>query len=204
MKFLFLVVSLFLFLGLEGYAQSRNRAEKEAKLSTSIKEGNYQPILDAGSSGDRSLIPFLRSIADESKPWVQMALAKLGEKEFFDQILTEVDSEDPNVQDRGMVKLQYIGGHRGFRTLYRLLDDESSRRNPSCESTKDGGTENATDSRGGECDVVFFPRSAVSMQLLSKMLPPPPLLSKSMDLKQRSRIWKEWLVTNNHITGVIQ
>lgn len=139
-----------------------------------------------------------------------MALAKLGEREYLNQILAEVDSEEPRVQDRGIEKLAYIGGKESFRKFYQLIDDTNPRENPECEKDVKAfeefkKTHPEVENCGFCCDEAFFDRSTTVIITLHKILKdypdiPPRYLEKNSHPerwgKEQIILWKAWF--ENH------
>ena len=199
-----IVPCLFLLLfGINQFAegQSVQLSDSAKALAEKVKEGNNQSILDAGRSGDSTLIPYLKTLTSRGTPWAQMALAKLGEAEYLNQILSEVDAEDPGKQDRGMEKLLYVGGKEALKKLYQLLDDTSPRENPVCKKETEEFKKKHPE--GGKCgfccDVIYFSRSSSAILILSKMIDNPPTKFGSWGTKKDIAIWKEWFIVNKHL-----
>lgn len=198
------VMCLFFFafaLSQFAFGQAHQMSDSAKALAARVKEGDNQSILDAGMSGDKSLIPYLRTLTSKGTPWAQMALAKLGEVEYLNQILAEVDAADPAIQDRAMEKLTYVGGKEALRKLYQLLDDTSPRENPNCKK----GTEEFKIKHpdGGKCgfccDVIFFSRSSTAILILSKMVDTPPTNVGNWGTEKDIKRWKEWFLVNKHL-----
>ena len=79
-------------------------------LDEEVKTGNSQAILDAGDSGNKSLIPYLKALDARSKAlWAKIALAKLGDEAALRDILSEVNSTDEHIRQTGMDKLVRVG-----------------------------------------------------------------------------------------------
>lgn len=102
---------------------SQELSDSAKILREQVKVRNTQAILEAGDSGDKSLIPFLRSLDTKSTaPWAKIALAKLGDDKAIREILTNVDSRDSEVRSPGMDSLVRVGGKIAFRKLYEKLN----------------------------------------------------------------------------------
>ena len=181
MKFKILFI-LLLLIGLSqtAFSQIEEMPNSAKVLAEKVKAGDDKSILEAGSSGDKTLVPYLKTLAAKDSPWAYMALAKLGETEYLNQILTEVDAENPSIQDRAMEKLSYVGGKAAFKKFYELLDDITPRQ---------------TESR---C-VVFFTRSVMAMFFLRKMVENPPTSTRHSGNSKDIALWKEWFITNKHL-----
>jgi HEAT repeat protein len=184
MKRTILLAVIFALLILPCSAQEQNQimSDSAKELAEKIKTGDYESILEMGTSGDRTIIPYLKVLASKESKWIvhdnaQMALAKLGEKEYLNQILAEVDAESPDIQDKAMKKLSYVGGKAAFKKFYELLDDNDPRQSES------------------PC-IIFFTRSTTAMFFLREMVANPPTTKAGAEY---IRIWKEWFDQNKHL-----
>ena len=207
MKKLSLFAFLFLILltnSIFGQAQELSATAKH--LESKVTEGNYDAILEAGNSGDLSLIPYLKKLASNTKarnnsnaPAFQahIALAMLGDNEALQQILADIDANDPDVQDNGMKKLSIVGGDEAFKKFYQLLDDAAPRENPDCKKNAQKFVENNKDKNCGLCcDVIFFPRNSMAIYYLSGMVDNPPTERFVPGTEKNISIWKEWFKIN--------
>ena len=165
-------------------AQEQNQimSDSAKELAQKIKTGDYESIREMGNSGDDTIIPYLKTLTSKESKWIvndnaQMALAKLGEKEYLNQILAEVDAESPDVQDKAMKKLSYIGGKTAFKKFYELLDDTTTRQSES------------------PC-IIFFTRSTTAMFFLSRMVVNPPTTKVGAEY---IKTWREWFEQNKHL-----
>ena len=179
MKVTVLILLLFASNVNIAFSQIKEMSDSAKALAEKVREGDNQSVLNAGKSEDKTLIPYLKTLASKGSPWAQMALAKLGENEYLNQILAEVDAEDPNIQDRAMEKLSYVGGKVAFKRFYELLDDTAPR---------------LTESR---C-VIFFTRSTMAMFFLRKMVDNPPTQNTNPSDRNIS-LWKEWFLINKYL-----
>ena len=163
-------------------AQTDILSESAKELKSKVEDGNYDAILEAGNSDDKSLIPYLKSMTLNSKDkWneasrafkAQIALAKLGDQDAFNEILAETDAPEPYVQDSALKKLSLVGGNKSFKKLYSLLDDFSDR-------------------KGEAIDVIYFPRGSLAITLLSQMVSDPPTNPKRYGMQEDVKLWKAW------------
>lgn len=210
MNILRILLSTFLLLAVlvgNALAQNESLSATAQYLESQVKEGDYKAIAKAADSGDMTLIPHLKKLASDIKarnnsnsPAFQahIALAKLGNKEAMQEILNEVDAENPDVQDKAMKKLSYVGGKKAFRKFYQLLDDTSARENPQCKIDIENFNKNHPE--GGNCGfcctVIYFSRSIMAMFFLSKMVDNPPTTKLGDTYLQ---IWKEWFEKNKSL-----
>ena len=86
---------------------------------------------------DRSQIPFLKDLLQHPrKHWayrkreLRKALAKLGDKDSFGEIVNEMKNPDPAVQSSAIEDLTYVSGKDSIRELANLLDDGKRRAIP--------------------------------------------------------------------------
>lgn len=189
-----------LFLVQAVFCQEGNDADPAKTLAEKIKTHGNQSILDAGRTGDRKFVPYLKTLKGTRAQWAQMALAKLGEVNYLNQILEEVDSPNPEIQDRAMAKLVYVGGKTALRKLVQLLDDTSPRESPECKVDA-GLTKTQADKTlcGLCCDVIFYSRSSTAILSLSRMVENPPTKIGKPGNQEDIEKWKAWLRVNRNL-----
>jgi HEAT repeat protein len=172
-------------------AQTGELSPSAKQLKAVVKEGNYDAILAAGKSNDRTLIPYLKTLASKSGSKslensaafkAHVALAELGDEEAIGEILAEVDASDPYMQDSAMKKLSYIKGQKAFAKLYSLLDDFAERADPNVKS-----------------GVVYFPRASMAVLFLSQMVENPPTAIGVYGTRENVELWKAWFEKNKHL-----
>lgn len=194
---------LLLLLGLNqvAFSQTEKMSDSAKALAEKVKEGDNQSILKAGNSGDKTLIPYLKALASKGSPWAQMALAKLGEREYLDQILVEVDADSPDIQSRGIRKLAYVGGKEALKKFYQLLDDTAPRENPNCKKEMERFKENHSEIEkcGFCCDVLVLTRSSMAILYLSQMVDNPPTKRGMWGIEEDVPLWKEWFERNKYL-----
>lgn len=171
------------------------KATKE-ELIKNIEGGNKNAILELGSIGDQSVIPFLEKLLQSpNKNFggvaanAQMALAKLGRKEQLDEILAELNSEDWGLQDHAIKKLAYVGGNESVKALVKLLDDRKWRKGKEWSGPKG---ERAMDK------VFYSPRSDLAMKALAQIVPNPPIDSTVEPTEEHLQKWRVWWKNNKH------
>ncbi len=166
-------------------------SESAKALKKKVEQGDRKPILEAGGTGDRTLIPYLKLLAADDKLasrnatgseafYAHAALGKLGDKEALKQIFEGVDALNPAAQDASMHKLALIGTKEAYRTLYKLLDDNAPR----------GGT---------APDIGYFPRAQGVMFLLGEIVADPPRLANGNVNVFDANVWKAWFAKNKHL-----
>ena len=99
-----------------------------------IQTFDRDAILQAGRTGDRSFVPVLKSLIGRSKetfgrvlPSIQMALAKLEERDEIDAVLSDLRGDNPGKQNEAVEKLIYIGGAMAIEAIIPLLDEDKVR-----------------------------------------------------------------------------
>lgn len=191
-------------------AQTEELSPTAKYLKSRVEAGDYDAILEAGNSGDLTLIPYLKQLVSNAKARsnsnssayeAHIALAKLGGNDALQQILAEIDAENPDVQDNAMKKLSLVGGKEAFKKFYQLLDDTAPRENPKCKKSLENFKKNHPEGEncGFCCDVVYFSRSVSAILLLSNMIDNPPVKGGAWDLKKNVQLWKEWFAKNKHL-----
>lgn len=169
---------------------------KQARMSTlmqRIENGDNNAILELGSLGDRSAIPYLQKLLTSQKHFgsassnAQMALAKLGEKTQFAEILNELKSDDPAVQDNAVKKLTYVGGYESIRALINLLDDSAWREMKGFDPNRRGPKGEAP-----QGDVAFLPLGYMAMLALSQIAPNPPVPAGTAPKAEHIPLWRKW------------
>ena len=175
-QYLVIAWAILLLVG-SNLAQAEQSSPTAEALRSRVKSGDVEAIIAAGRTKDPTLVPYLEKLAAKTKQRANensvafnahVALALIGDDKSLREILEETDAPDPAIQDSAMKKLSIVGGKSAFRTFYRLLDDDSPRANPRCTADSETGRSR------GECDVVFFSRSATAMYFLSRMVENPP------------------------------
>jgi HEAT repeat protein len=186
----------------------RSRVNRlEATVKSGVKDDSLRLIIEAGESGDKSVIPYLEKLASQPserlvlhsiESYAQVALAKLGSESHLTLILRQVDDENIFVQDVGMKKLAMVGGRTAFLTFLRLLDDLDYRREkPSkVEAEKAVGAGRPQSRRGDE---VLDPRSYLAMRLLAEICPNPPVTKSTPLSPETAQLWKVWFESNKQL-----
>jgi hypothetical protein len=167
------------------------------ELIQKILAGDEQAILELGNLGDKSAVPFLQTLLGRPNKsygsaacYAQMALAKLGEKQQQDEIVNELSSEDPSLQDDAFRKLAYVGGSLAVKTVALFLTDTKydSWREMKQEPVPDGQK---------HMDVVGFePLSWMAVRVLAEILPDPVTTPGRTPTKESVQKWREWWEAN--------
>jgi hypothetical protein len=139
-----------------------------------------QDAKSAGSSGDKSFIPYLKSLVKVRKQnkneWddVQMALAKLGEREQQQQIVCVFYQGDKyEAEIAGRRQLPYIGGWFAIQLYVEMLSNEKLWSHYIKASPRDTGDQ-----------AMLGPRGA-ALNTLPKLVPGlPPLDQKNWKASQ--------------------
>jgi hypothetical protein len=188
-------------------AQTEEQSTTTEVLKSKVQKGDYLAIEKAGESNDLTLIPYLKQLASNvnarsnfntSAFQAHIALAKLGNKEAMQEILAEVDADNPDVQDNAMKKLASVANNEAFQKFYQLLDDSSERENPQCKINIENFKKNHPEGENCNlcCDVIFFPRNTMAMFFLTKMVGNPPAIKGLARTEKAIAIWKEWFAKN--------
>lgn len=204
LQYIFLVLVLSIN---SAFAQTKAPTTGVEYLKSKVETGDYDAVREAGDSGDITLIPYLKHLASDVKQrsnanstafQAHIALAKLGDKKALQEILTEVDAENPEVQDRAMQKLSLIGGDSILKKFYQLLDDTSPRESLEAKKHTQKSKENDNESKDYKViDVaVFYTRSSMAIYYLSQMIDNPPTRKDFAVGEKDIAIWKEWFRKN--------
>ena len=181
-------------------AGTEQKKAKVKPLMERVESGDQKAILDLGLLGDKSVIPYLQEIIAQASHKnfggeasnAQMALAKLGEKKQLDEILSELYSDDPAIQDDAIKKLTYVGGKDSIRTLAKLLDDTKWRQMKGFDPNQRGPHGEIPQGR-----VLYPPRSLLAMKALAQIVPNPPASSTIEPTEEDLPKWREWWKDNN-------
>lgn len=149
-------------------------SEAARELSIKVKKGNEAAILDAGRTGDMSLVPLLEVLAKQGVANAEVALVSLGKDDYLTRILNQTkQGENIKVRYSAVRKLTLIANKTAYQRLYELLDDTLA---PVSELD----------------DVAFAPVSSVVMLELSKNIDNPPCKGAA---REKVPCWKNWLDT---------
>lgn len=184
--------------------------EGESKLSTTkeaiverIEKGDRKAILELGYLGDLSVVPYLRKLLQQpNKNFggvssnAQMALAKLGDKEQMQVILSELGSQNPHLQHQAVKKLAYVGGDDSIRALARALT----------ETKWKVGKDHDPEARGPKGErpmdrVVYRPLALAAMKALAQIVSDPPVSASVQPTLDLIPVWSEWLKRHNYLTN---
>jgi hypothetical protein len=164
-----------------------------AVLAQRAEAGDTEAILELGNRGDTEVTPLLQAlISNRTSAAVpkcaRMALAKLGNKPAFAQIVNQLQANDPAVKSAGIEELTYIGGNGAIRALAGLLYD------PTSWSSEQGFKPEARGPRG-ERPIgreVYEPPSYEAMRALAKIVADPPQPAPSATDEERLQVWRSW------------
>lgn len=146
-----------------------------------------QDVRAAGNSGDKSFVPYLKDVLQSRKldhqEWddVQMALAKLGEREQQQQIMCVFYQGDKYEADRaGSRQVPYISGWFAIQVYMEMLGN------------KQIGAHWAKAKPQGITDEAMVSPVGMALNELPKLVPGlPPLDQKNW--KESQRIWPEYI-----------
>jgi hypothetical protein len=176
----FLILLIMAVLALQVYTQDEMSPAARA-LDEEVKTGNSQAILDAGDSGDKSLIPYLKALYARSKaPSAKIALAKLGDEAALRDILSEANSTDENIRQTGMDKLVTVGGKPAFQYLYEKLNQLK----PTVSDEPEGRRRTTVEVYEGAYELFYY---------LNRLVPDPPKAERGPKYwTDQIALWKKW------------
>ncbi len=157
--------------------------EITAALIEQLDKGNGKAARILGKSRNASLIPALEKYLGKNVGMtinVRQALAKLGEKKYFDEIIAELESENYNTRVNAIRELGYIGSKEAIRKIAEFLYN----------------TENP---KSGSPGVEYTPYRFIAATYLQKIVRDPPIRKKDfLYTEQNVQIWREWWEKNKH------
>lgn len=179
------------------FKQAANASASAKTLSERVNSGDTKAILEAGKTGDQTIVPYLKKLAKgkngrKSSLYAEVALVQLGEAEYLIKIIAEttkvegeLDNNDYIVQNEAIEKLSLLaadGNKQAFRELYELLNDTAPRQTARPSN-----------------DLRFLPRSFVVMDQLANIVENPPAKSLFAYDIDSIPLWKAWFAKNNHL-----
>ncbi len=153
-------------------------------LIKQLDKGQGKAARILGRVGDPSLIPVLKQYLGKNVGMtinVRQALAKLGEKKYFDEIVTELESNNHNIRVNAIRNLGYIGNKEAIKKIAEFLFNEE---NPISESR----------------DIKHIPCRYIAVETLSELISNPPMKKKVAGLytEEDIKIWRKWWLENKH------
>jgi len=158
-------------------------------------------IFQLGELGDKKAIPVLKKCLTKSESrrpgtiggYAQMALAKLGDDNAFNEIVRGTKTNDPIIHRESFIKLGMVGNEKAVKILgqYLFIDEPPLREVPP-EKGLDGKTRQ---------DVVkFFRPSYLAAQTLEKIFRDESPVSKKPRFYDEKDIqkWREWWQANSN------
>lgn len=159
------------------------------ELKRQIAEGNALIIsqIKWNSVTDSDAIEYIKTLASDelnrqkngsASYFAQVALAKMNNASALDQIREECKIDNPQYLV-GMEKVFQVGGRFALKTFYSLLHDE---------------TQVHID---GVKDVIYYPKNAMAIYYLSKMVERPP--TRRGVPSNNIPAWKKWFEEHKHL-----
>jgi hypothetical protein len=192
----FLMMPTTAAFGQEAISPSKSKIRIDQLLRKAVKHDKYA-ILELGNSGDVSAIPHLQKLLERRSKFfssaagaAHAALAKLGQKQQFDEILKQVDSDEPAIQQDAINKLTYIANNEAIRALFKIIST-SQHRKPRVFGNKPGP-------HGEMPDDIFIadPLAIWAMDALSKIVPDTPPVPKRKYSDDDFKRWQAWWEQN--------
>lgn len=183
-------------LGQDSGRDTLDRAIPSVKeLLLAAERGDTDAILQLGREReeDQAVVALLSNIRSNSKyrnfgsPFAcaQMALARLGDNEAMAEILAEVESVEPGIQDYAIRKLAYVGSPRAVEILVSLLENDEPRktkewRGPNGEKPLD--------------KLIYYPINIMALRALAEIMPNPIVVlgKREFPTQEDVRRWLEW------------
>ena len=206
---------LFALIGLliSSFCQTRSEAAKPAQsqhdiqLAEAIQQGNTGAISEAGRSGNRFFVPFLkRELTDRTHEFARsdarLLLAKLGEREQLQEQWCRSISESPTTSGvyPPIESFGYIGGWYSFQALQKLLEPEE-------EIHWNRAVDKYERKPSSPHDIQYLRPSYKALETLSKMVPDPPVkFSPEVELNPnpQAKIWQDWIAAHKDELSKLQ
>lgn len=190
MKIISLILIQTFFLTCISYgAEGRNTLLAEhTRLLGELKNGNPKAALELGRSGDISVIPTLKAYAELNEPQNQgvaeaarLALAKLGERKYFEEVLSEFKQDvDVRKKAEAVKKLGYIGTKECIKDLAEYID-----------------TPLVIPPLGDSKTHISVPLKQIILETLGETVPNPPVKKKAGFFNNEDVAkWKKWWQEN--------
>ena len=178
------------------YGEADCFKDKEQWEQWILERGDRRTFLSAGETGYRELIPVLKKrMADpeadddpEDKDAINLALAKLGDREQMQALVCELHAGSPlEMQTVALDKISYVGGWYAIRTYSELLTPEAKARFDRARLREQGSL------------ALSEPQWWALYSLPYSVQQFPPGLSFGFNLAQmpeHSQIWLAWIRKN--------
>src|SRR5260370_1979439 len=193
-----------------GQDAAQNRLTLDELKASVNRERNGDPgnlIYKAAQSGDRSFIPYIRTLLVDSRdkhlnPFLpeykieqeltgeaELALSKLGETDQLQRVYCEVWSDHPWKILDGLDHVRRVGGWFGIQVLEQLFDSDE-RYNAGFEKYHQEFAHN---------DVQRLPPSKQVLVELPELVPNSPRQSPTVmqlytiDIKEEESAWRDWI-----------
>ncbi len=183
--------------------RNTNALSSDLRQSTiqAAEKGNANAILELGRSGNSSVIPTLKELRTREtnkamgsvSSRAQMALARLGDAEAMSEILTEMKSDDPTVQDNAIRKLVYVSNDEAIRNLIALLDDAGPRKMKEYDPEQRGPHGEIPQGK-----IIYLPINVMAMKALAEIVPNPVIASGKEPTQEEIQLWLEWWKLNRN------
>jgi len=188
-------------------AQETTQSQHDSELVEGIQKGNVGAISEAGKSGNRFFVPFLkRELNDRTnegaRAYARAALAKLGEKEELQEQWCRSISESPSTSGvyPPIESFGYIGGWYSFQALQKLLEPEE-------ETHWNRAVDGYLRKPHSPHDIQYPRPSYKALETLSKMVPDPPVkFSPEVELNSnpQAKIWEDWIAAHKDELSRVQ
>jgi hypothetical protein len=193
MRSISFVVSLAFMLSLAHAVASQTvppkpQSQHDQILIQLIQAGDGAAMNEAGRSGNRLFIPFLREQLKNRDKHVdrvgpaRFALARLGETDQLQEVWCSASSGDPVENGAAVLNLGLIGGWFGIRGLEIFLTPEGQRHFLTTPTKHRDARDNA-----------LLPPMYYALKALPGAVPHPPVQFDDTQMKQQTKIWQDWI-----------
>jgi hypothetical protein len=174
--------------------------DRDEILIRRIQAGDGSAISEAGRTGNRIFVPYLRqqlrrrSHHTDTAGAARVALAKLGQTDQLQQEWCNATSEDPNLGfDGGILELGSVGGWFAIQGLQKFLTGE-----------EDGHYFKAAGKRKHAEDMMALPPAHYALQTLTQLVPNAPVKFNAFEMPSQIKIWQDWIAAHKDELSKLQ
>jgi hypothetical protein len=164
-----------------------------------IQSGDGAAMAEAGKSGNRLFVPFLRQQLKNRNKHVDIvgparfALARLGETDQLQEVWCSASSGDPRENSAAVLNLGLTGGWFAIRGLEIFLTPEGQRHFLTTPTKH-------KDAR----DIALLPPMYYALMALPGVVTHPPVQFDDTQMEQQTKIWQEWIPAHDDELSKLQ
>ncbi|SRR6266478_1067764 len=180
-------------------ASSEPRTKDDKVLIERIQAGDVPAIAEAGRSGNRLFVPYLRRELNDHKKQpdpagpARVALARLGETDQLQDEWCRAVAGDPAEAEAAIRELGLVGGWFAVQGLQELLTPEGQAHFLS-----------APTKHKHDQDLMHLPPMYYALKILPDVVHNPPVEFPSQDWDRQTKIWQEWIAAHKEELSKLQ